>query len=104
MAKLEDLKIGDHVSFRLMSNKDVSMTGTIAKFHEEDPSLVDIFIDEHPLNSIDTAYVDDVTVIETPAGTAADLRSMGIAATAEPEGIEVDISKAPPDAPSGDSA
>jgi hypothetical protein len=60
----KDLKVGDHVSFLLMSNKAVSMTGVIAKFHEDDPALVDIFIDDHPLNSIDTAYVDDVTAIE----------------------------------------
>ena len=98
MAKKEDLKLGDHVSFLLMSNKDVSMTGTIAKFHEEDPALVDIFIDEHPLNSIDTAYVDDVTVIEpasTPAPGAAspeleaNLEKLGVAH----EGNVVDITK-----------
>jgi hypothetical protein len=96
MAKLEDLKIGDHVSFLLMSNTAVSMTGTIAKFHEEDPSRVDIFIDDHPLNSIDTTYVDYVTLLPpAPVEAAspaleANLEKLGVAH----EGNVVDIPKA----------
>jgi len=63
MAKKEDLKIGDHVSFLRMSNKAIRLTGTIAAFHDDGVPCVDVELDGHE-DAIDTAHVDDVTVLE----------------------------------------
>ena len=62
MAK--ELTIGQHVSYRRMSNKAVVLTGTIVKL---DPPLVEI--QDAQETFIETAHVDDVTVLaeEKPA-------------------------------------
>lgn len=64
--KKEDLKIGDHVSFLRLSNKAVSLTGTISAIHEEGVPCVDVELDT---GGFETAHVDDVTVLraEKPA-------------------------------------
>lgn len=93
MAKKEDLQVGQHVSFLRMSNKAVRLTGTIERMHEDDARLVDVQLDGHDYVCLDTAHVDDVTVLpaETPEGNAAELRGDGIDATVTSEGVEVKI-------------
>jgi hypothetical protein len=82
------MKTGDQVQL------SDGVKGTIVKMHPGGRSL---YLELEDGRSV-TAFVADVTVIESPEETASDLRNEGIAAKAEPSGIEVDISKAPPDA------
>jgi hypothetical protein len=87
----EDLKVGQHVSFLRMHNKAVSVEGTITQINEDGKTVI-VQTDINP-DILEAAHVDDVTVLETPAEVAADLRSEGIDAKAEPEGIEVNVPK-----------
>jgi hypothetical protein len=83
------MKIGDSV--KLADGK----IATVAAIHEDgSETIVASFDDTWVLVS-----AGKYELIETPEGDAAELRGDGIAATAEPNGIAVDISKAPPDAP-----
>jgi hypothetical protein len=67
--KKENLNIGDHVSFLRSENKAVSLTGRIVKIHDEGVPCVDVSLDDHDPEWIETAHVDDVTVLEAAAAT-----------------------------------
>lgn len=68
MAK-KDLKVGDHVKFLRTHNKAVELTGTVAKLHKDGRS-VDVQLDDHEEGWVETAHVDDVTVLESAKKTA----------------------------------
>jgi hypothetical protein len=65
MAKKEDFKIGDHVSFLRMSNKAVRLTGTIQSFHDDGVPCVEVALDDS--EAVETAHVNDVKVLEPVA-------------------------------------
>jgi hypothetical protein len=64
VANKEDLKLGDHVSFLRSENKAVSLTGKIVKIHEDGVPCVDVSLDDHDPEWIETAHVDDVTLLD----------------------------------------
>jgi hypothetical protein len=59
----EELKKGDHVSFLRSENKAVKLTGRIVKIHDEGVPCVDVSLDDCKTERIETAHVDDVSVI-----------------------------------------
>jgi hypothetical protein len=70
MALKENLKLGQHVSFLRMSNKAVSLTGTIADISEDQP-IVAVKLDGHDPEVLEIAHVDDVTALDqTTVSTA----------------------------------
>lgn len=71
MAKKDDLQVGQHVSFLRMSNKAVRLTGTVERIHDDAP-LVDVQLDGREDVCLDTAHVNDVTVLAPAAEPAAD--------------------------------
>ena len=60
------LEVGQHVSFLRSHNKAVSLTGTIVKVHDDQP-IVEVKLDDHDPEWIETAHVDDVTVLDEAA-------------------------------------
>jgi hypothetical protein len=59
----KDLKVGDHVNFLRSHNKAVELSGTICKIYDDAP-VVDVKLDDHDPDWIETAHVDDVTMLE----------------------------------------
>jgi hypothetical protein len=57
----EDLKVGQRISALRMSNKAVTLTGTIAQIND-DGKTVDMTLDDHDTH-VETVHVDDVTVL-----------------------------------------
>lgn len=73
-----------------MANKVVSLTGTIDKLYEYGANLVEVKLDDDP-NVIETAHVDDVTVLDQPKASIADLEKIlnegdGRPVTVNPDG------------------
>lgn len=64
------LEIGQHVSFLRSHNKAVSLTGKIVKIYDDAP-VVDVALDDHEPLWIETAHVDDVTVLAAAAQSTA---------------------------------
>jgi hypothetical protein len=62
--KKEALKVGQHVSFLRSHNKAVSLTGTVVKLYDDGSPVVDVKLDDHDPEWIETAHLDDVTVLE----------------------------------------
>jgi len=60
------LEVGQHVSFLRSHNKAVSLTGMIVKVHDDQP-IVEVKLDDHDPEWIETAHVDDVTVLDEAA-------------------------------------
>lgn len=95
MANKADLKLGQHVSFLRSHNKAVSLTGTIVDISEDEP-IVAVKLDDHDPEWIETAHVDDVTVLDPKdLAVAAGLRKEGIDATATAKGILVKVNNEP---------
>ena len=72
----KDLKVGDRVSFLRMSNKAVSLTGTIEKVYEDGVPCVEVKLDDS--DHIETAHMDDVAVLgeEKPAEQGTSLHTV----------------------------
>jgi hypothetical protein len=66
MANKADLKLGQHVSFLRSHNKAVSLTGTIVSISEDEP-IAAVKLDDHEPEWIETAHVDDITVLDGAA-------------------------------------
>lgn len=60
----KDLKVGQRISALRMSNKAVSLTGTLVELND-DGKTVQMMMDGHGTH-IETVHVDDVTVLAEP--------------------------------------
>lgn len=77
---MADLKVGQTVRFKRTHDKAVELTGKVVKLHEDGRS-VDVQLIPDGVNvqhdGLETAHVDDCTVIDSPAQDDKPARKFG---------------------------